>query len=88
MWDVLGLRGGICGGIGLDGAVVGGCVESWRLLWCRSGFDGLIIAGRGVMVIGIVIMILVVITVNRRSGRWLYETGVGLLLGEFGSAMQ
>ena len=54
-----------------------------------SGFGGLIIAGRGVVVIGIGIVILVAITIDRRrSGRWLYETGVGLLLGEFRSAMQ
>jgi hypothetical protein len=49
------------GDIGPDRVVFDGHVWSWRLLYCWFRFGGLIIAGRGVMVIA---MILVVITVD------------------------
>lgn len=81
------LRGDIR--IGLARAVVNGRVGSWRLLCYGFEFGGLIIAGRGVVMIGIVIMILVVIAADRRrSGCWLDEIRVGLLFCEFRPAMQ
>jgi len=86
---ILRLPGGVRCGIGRSGAVVNGRAGSWWVLRYGFGFGPPIIAGRGVVMSGIWILILIVITISRRGSRcWLDESGVRLLLRKVRSAMQ
>ena len=77
LWGVLRLRSGVGSSVRLYRAVVNGRAATWWLLCYGFWFGRLITAGRGVVMID-----------RRRSGRWLDEIGVGLMLDEFRSTMQ